>query len=84
MDELCQLTTLILCRGDTFQTEFARLGEIRSILPPGVHVMALTATATVTLRMFVMRILSMRRASVVAVSPDKSNIKYSVLPFTTI
>lgn len=46
--------------------------------------MALTATATVALRTSVMKTLSMRQAAVVAVSPDKCNIKYSVSPFSTV
>ena len=33
--------------------EFARLGEVRSLLPHHVHVMALTATATKITREFV-------------------------------
>ena len=60
------------------------LGEIRSLLPPGVNVMALTATATSILRASVMKMLSTQQAIVVAVSPDKSNIRYSVSPFTTL
>ena len=69
---------------DTFRREFARLGEIRSLLPPGVNVMALTATATSTLRASVMKMLSIQQAVVIAVSPNKSNIRYSVSPFTTL
>ena len=33
----------MLCRGDSFRMEFSHLGEIRSIVPRGVHLMALTA-----------------------------------------
>ena len=36
-------------RGDTFRSTLRRIGEVRSILPKGVNVMALTATATKTL-----------------------------------
>ena len=64
--------------------ELARLGEIRSILPSGVNVMALTATATTALRTTVMKILSMKQPAVVSVSPDKNNIKYVVAPFESI
>ena len=37
-------------RGDDFRVEFAHLGEIRSLVPDSVHMMALTATATRSLR----------------------------------
>lgn len=32
--------------GDKFRTSFSKIGELRSLLPVGVNVMALTATAT--------------------------------------
>ena len=54
---------------------------MRSILSRTVHVMALTATATKTLRADVIKALGMRRPVVVAVNPDKANIKYEVVPF---
>ena len=38
--------TVFLCRGDTFRREFAHLREVNSLIPEGVHTMALTATAT--------------------------------------
>ena len=41
---------LYLCRGQTFRTVLDRIGEVRSILPDGLNIMALTATATRTLR----------------------------------
>jgi len=33
-------------RGDDFRTIFAKIGELRYLLPSSVHVMAMTATAT--------------------------------------
>ena len=33
-------------RGDSFRREFKNLGEVRSIIPPHVHIMGMTATAT--------------------------------------
>ena len=59
----------------------ARLGEIRSILPPDFHVTAVTVNATTMLRKSVMRSLTMQQAEVVAVSPDKSDIKYAFAIF---
>ena len=55
-----------------------RIGEIRSIIPPGVHVMALTATATKKLRYAVSAAIGMRNPFVVAVAPCKRNLMYSV------
>lgn len=69
------------CRGEEFRKEYSRLGEIRSILSQDVNVMALTATATKSLREDVMKLLGMKSAVVVAVNPDKANIKYEVAPF---
>ena len=48
------------------------------------HVMALTATASVQLRSSIFKTLGMNNAAVIAVSPDKHNIEYSVLPFSSL
>ena len=61
-----------------------RIGEVRSLLPARVNVMALTATATVKLRMDVSRIIGMRNELVVFRSPCKANIMYAVIEFSTI
>ena len=60
-----------------------RLGEVRSILPQDVHVMALTATATKTLRKDVCDVLGMESPVLVSLSPDKDNIKYIVAAHLT-
>ena len=65
-------------RGDDFREDFARLGEIRSIIPSHVNVMALTATATVSTRLAVSKTLCMISPSVIYVPPTKKNIRYSV------
>ena len=44
-------------RGDCFRHEFSRLGELRSVIPENVNVMELTATATVTTRREIIKIL---------------------------
>ena len=48
------------------------------MIPNSVKLMALTATATVKSRMSICRILGMVEPSVVAVTPNRSNIYYSV------
>ena len=75
----------LLCyRGDSFREDFAHLGELRSILPPSVHVMALTATATCTLRTSIIKTLGMIDLFILSQSPHKENIYLSVVDFTSI
>ena len=57
-------------RGESFRTEFLRLGEVRSILPHSVHMMALTATASATLRRSVTTTLGMHNIALIEVSPE--------------
>ena len=68
----------LLCRGEEFRKEYSRLGEVRSILPQNVHVMALTATATKVIRSNVCEVLGMESPVLVSISPNKDNIKYIV------
>ena len=56
---------------------------MRSILPGKVNIMALTATATKTLRKDIIQSLGMKSPVVVAVNPDKANVKYEVVPFVS-
>lgn len=37
-------------RGDDFRVEFSHLGEVQSLIPRKIKIMALTAMATITLR----------------------------------
>ena len=60
-------------RGETFRRTMLRLGEIRSIFPEGVPIMAVTATATRTLQHEIARILGMCGPTVISVSPCKIN-----------
>ena len=65
-------------RGETFRKEFSHLGEVRSLIPEAVNIMALTATATKTTRREVSRSLGLVHPAVVAVPPNKPNIKYCI------
>ena len=71
-------------RGDFFRREFSMLGEVRSLIPPEVRIMALTATASVKTRDRVIKILGMDNPCVISVSPHKANIVYWVFPKTSI
>ncbi|KAL5487077.1 hypothetical protein EMCRGX_G019636 [Ephydatia muelleri] len=64
--------------GDSFRREFKKLGAVRSLIPSHVHMMALTATATVSTRDTVISILGMKSPTIVSASPDKPNISYTV------
>ena len=74
---------ILYFRGESFRCEFSRLEEVRSILPCTVNVMALTATASATLRRSITWTLGMQNIELIEVSPDKANIKYTVSPFSS-
>lgn len=71
-------------RGSEFRKEFSRIGEVRSLIPPTVKMMALTATATTVTRRKIISSLNMKSCHVVSRNPCKSNIQYRVRPKTTI
>ena len=52
---------LLYYRGDTFRPALLRIGEIRSLFPPNVNVLAMTPTASIQLRIEVAKMLSMKR-----------------------
>lgn len=60
------------------------LGEVCRLIPPDVHIMAVTATAKNKTRARVIKILGMDNPSVISVSPHKQNVIYWVLPKTSI
>ncbi len=66
-------------RGDKFRREFSHLGEVRSIVPTSVRVMALPATATKTTRKFIINSLNMQSPDIIYIPPVKDNIVYNVL-----
>jgi len=70
--------------GEHFRQTFSEIGNIRSILPTGVNVMALTATATSETYYCALNQLAMIDPVLVALPPDRRNIKYSVKPATTL
>lgn len=62
-----------------FRQEFSHIGEIRSLLPYGTNVMALTATANVKTRQNVMKSLEMTRPYVISKVPNNPNVFLAVL-----
>ena len=63
-------------RGDTFRSSYKQLDDLRSIVPAGVRMMALTAMATTALRYDICHILGMSNPSIIEVSPNKPNTVY--------
>ncbi|XP_065905622.1 ATP-dependent DNA helicase RecQ-like [Dysidea avara] len=59
-----------------------RIVEVRSLIPPSVHMMCLTATKS--LREEVIAILGMKSPEVIAVSPSKLNITFMIKKFDNI
>lgn len=74
------MSDFLIRRGDDFRRDYGRLGELRALLSPNVHIMALTATATRLSRGKILQSLRMVTPIIVNVSPHKKNIVYTVLP----
>ena len=64
--------------GDQFRTTFAQIGDLRSLIPSAVHIMALTATATMETFYVVTHRLSMDEPTLIALPPYRDNIAYRV------
>ena len=73
------LACCYICRGENFRKEFFNLGEVRSLIPTDVNIMALTATATVQTRKAICKTLGMVAPILVVESPNKPHIKYSIV-----
>ena len=66
-------------RGLSFREAFTRLHGVRSIMPSNIGVMALTATASRPLRQKIEAVLGMRAPFTIIQSPDKPNMRLSVI-----
>ncbi len=75
---------LSLYRGETFRPTLLRIGELRSLLPSNVFVMALTATANAKLQKRIVRIIGMKNPRLIYVNPCKPNIVYKVCRYISI
>ena len=56
--------------GDQFRKAFSMIGNLRSLVPCSVNVMALTATATTETYHCALKCLSMNDPVLIALSPD--------------
>lgn len=57
---------------------FGLVGELRSLLPVSLPVLALTATASLTTRKKLLKHLELKKCLEVVRSPDRSNIRLAV------
>jgi len=78
------LITDVPLRGDDFRLAFAQIGDLRSIIPNSVHVLALTGTATPNVFDSVVKRLSLKDTAVIGLSPNRDNIKYHVEPLISV
>ena len=62
----------------------SRIGEIQSLLPSQVPILALTATITKNDQVEVSKRLGLRKEAVIAMSPSKSKIKLIKMPLLLI
>ena len=68
----------VMTWGDQFRTTFAKIGDLHSLIPSTVKMMALTATATSETLYVVTRRLSMEKPILVALPPYRDNISYHI------
>ena len=71
-------------RGTTFRHVLARVGEVRSLIPSSVHVMALTATVTSSDRIAVTQMIGLQNPYTLTQTPSKPNIVYHIGSFKTV
>ena len=65
--------------GDEFRTVYSEIGNLRSLIPNSVHILAVTATATTETFHVVSKRLSMDHPYLVALPPIRDNIPYTIL-----
>ena len=75
---------MIIFRGDSFRHVMRRLGEVRSLIPKTVRMMALTATATKSDRISISRTIGLNNPHVLIRSPVKNNLVYCVKQFVSL
>jgi len=67
-------------RGKGFRSAFAELGELRSIISRKIPVLVLSATVTLQIYSEVCECLFLKNPHLVALSPQRQNIRYKVRP----
>ena len=77
-------TLFINLRGQSFREIMSRIGEIESLLPSQVPILALTATITKNDQVKVSKTLGLRKEAVIVMSPSKSKTKFIKMPLLSI
>ncbi|PIK54282.1 putative Werner syndrome ATP-dependent helicase-like [Apostichopus japonicus] len=67
-----------------FRETFGRLGELRTLLPEGTPILAMTATATKKSRRMIYHSLCLRSPEELVSSPDRKNVKLSIRKIPTV
>ena len=74
-----KLPRLFFHRGDQFRTVYVNIAQLKLFVPTNTPVLALTATATSTTKALISHSLRLDDPFVIAISPDRPNICYSVV-----
>jgi len=75
---------MVYYRGKGFRSAFAEIGELRSIIPRTIPILVLSATVTQKIFSEVLERLFLTTVYLVAMTPQRSNIRYTVRPEVTI
>ena len=75
---------MFITRGREFRTAFADLGELRAIVSRKIPIVALSATITYPMFKEVKESLYLKDEFVIAISPERLNLTFSVQPKLTI
>ena len=67
-------------RGDEFRKTFSMIGQLRSLIPERINIMALTGTATKNTFDIILQRLGMWEPAIVGVSCNRPNIKLIIQP----
>ena len=73
------LLVYLLHRGDQFRTVYANIAQLKSLIPTNTPFLALTATASCATKALISRSLRLDDPVVIAVSPNRPNICYSLV-----
>ena len=77
---IIQFYSLFITRGREFRTAFADLGELRAIVSRKIPIVALSATITYAMFKEVKESLYLKDEFVIAISPERLNLTFSVQP----
>lgn len=72
------------CREDKFRMAFAEIGTLKSLIPPTVNIMALTATLSTLTYHVVIKKLAMTDPALIGIDPDRPNITLALKPYLKI